>query len=245
MKTITITIHDRPQYLIRLLESLVKNDLTGWDIYAAIEPTPVVSEQIALLQKYLPDCHTIINKHILGVTLNPFNILSRVFNQEGSEVNIYLEEDLIVSPDICQMADWYASIEDESACLCFCNIGKVEIDHINSNLPHSCLFYGNEAMTLSGGGRGFSALGVVIKRSDWKQDFEENWFHPRGWDWSIHEHLVRVDKKILLPYKTRSDHIGDWGVHVKGPKHNRKLSLGFLAVSQEDVDPSTYWIYNH
>lgn len=245
MKTITITIHDRPEYLIRLLESLVKNDLTGWDIYAAIEPTPVASEQIRLLQEFLPSCHTIINEQKLGVTHNPLEILKRVFDQENSQLNIYLEEDLIVSPDICQMADWYASIQDDSICLCLCNIGKVEIDDINSNLPHSCLFYANERMTLSGGGYGFSPLGFVTNQNNWNQHFKPNWLKDKnGWDWSVVGYVVREGKRVLLPYKTRSDHIGDWGVHVKGPEHNKRLSLGFLAVSQEDIDPSTYWIYS-
>jgi hypothetical protein len=243
MKTISITVHDRPQYFVRLLETLVKNDLDGWHIVVGLEPSSKKSEQLQLIQKYIPQAEVIHNKKKLGVCENPFSLLKYIFEDLNSEINIYLEEDLVISPDVCQLAQWYKALEDDSICLCSCNIGKIEVDNINNNNPHSCLFYANTDMTSSGGGLGFSALGILIKQSQWRH-FCHNWHNNiKGWDWSIIEYVSQSESKVLIPYKTRSDHIGDYGTHVSGPAKNRSLSLGFLAVNQEVVPIQSYWIY--
>lgn len=244
-KTITITANDRPQYFEPMLQSLIRNNLAGWDIFVAIEPSSFLDAQINLVNKYIPDATKIVNEKKLGVAGNPYNLLTEVFTKQNSEFNIYLEEDIIVSPDICQLADWYASVEHESACLCLCNIGKIEVDEINNNSPHSCMFYGNSKMTHCGQGTGFSALGIFITKDSWFKNFEPFWFINQvwGWDWCVLRHLQATQQKIMLPYKTRSDHIGEWGTHVHGKKRNRQLLLGFLAVNQILVDPNSYWIF--
>ena len=241
-KTITITAHDRPQYLEPMLKSLCKNDTTGWAMFISIEPSDLRPAMIDMVKDYYPDINFILPETKLGVTLNPYRLLEHVFESYGSDYNIYLEEDLVVSPDICNMADWYCSCERESMCLCLCNIGKMELD---LHSPFSALEYAAPELTQSGGGNGFSALGIVLTKNAWLEDFKPYWLtSPRGWDWSMHDRITESQKKILIPYKTRSDHMGEWGTHVGGPEHNRKLILGFLNVSQETVDPYSYYIAN-
>tara|TARA_R110000824_G_scaffold25322_5_gene88246 strand:+ start:160 stop:900 length:741 start_codon:yes stop_codon:yes gene_type:complete len=243
MKTISITAYDRPQYFVRLLETLVKNNLDGWHIVVGLEPSPQKSEQLRLIEKYIPQAEVIHNEIKLGVSGNPFSLLTYVFEELNSEINIYLEEDLIISPDVCQLAEWYNKLEDGSMCLCLCNIGKIEVDDINDNGPHSCMFYANPEMTHSASGVGFSALGLLIKSNQWKC-FSDNWHNnTSGWDWSIVNYVKLERRKILMPYKTRADHIGEWGTHVGGASHNRRLMLGFLAVNQEMVSSQSYWIH--
>ena len=244
MKTISITVHDRPQYFVRLLETLVKNDLDGWHIVVGLEPSPQKSEQLELIEKYIPKAEVIHNETKLGVSGNPFSLLTYVFEELNSEINIYLEEDLIISPDVCQLAEWYNKLEDGSMCLCLCNIGKIEVDDVNNNQPHSCMFYANSEMTHSGSGLGFSALGLLIKSNQWKY-FRDNWHNnTQGWDWGMLNYIKAEGIKILMPYKTRADHIGEWGIHVVGPEHNRSLMLGCMAVNQEMVPPESYWMYH-
>jgi hypothetical protein len=247
MKTITITVHNRPQYFKKLLQGLIKNNLDGWDIVVGLEPAPKRPEQLALIEKYIPQASVIFNKEKLGVTHNPYNVLSYVFEKLNSKINIYLEEDIIISPDVCQLADWYYNLGDDSMCFTLLNLGRREVDEINSNEPHSCVFYGNKKMTMTGGGSGFSSLGFFLKKEQWETYFKPNWYnHVSGWDCSVFPISQRPENRILVPYKTRSDHIGEYGgVHVKSPKTNKKCKLGSLNVSQELVSPESYWIYDH
>lgn len=62
MKTISITVHDRPEYLVRLLETLVRNDLDGWHIVVGLEPSPRKSEQLELIARYIPQAEVIQNE---------------------------------------------------------------------------------------------------------------------------------------------------------------------------------------
>lgn len=245
MKTITITANDRPQYFEPMLKSLTKNNLDGWEIFIAIEPSQHLEKQLDLINNYVPHAKKIINEKKLGVALNPYNLLEEVFDKQNSEFNIYLEEDIIVSPDICQLADWYFKTQHDSMCLCLCNIGKIEVEEINSNKPESCMIHPNSKLTHSGGGTGFSALGIFITKNSWQVNFKPNWLKDLkiGWDWCILRYMQNTNQKILIPYKTRSDHIGEWGTHVKGRKRNKKLLLGNLAVNQHLVDPDSYWVF--
>ena len=261
MKTITITVHNRPEYLEKLLEGLVKNNLDGWHIVVGLEPTLRKSEQLELIQKYIPQTEVIHNERKLGAEDNPYNVLSYVFEKLNSKINIYLEEDMIISPDVCDLADWYYNLGDDSMCFCLCNVGKIEVDEINLNGPHSCMFYGNQKMTISGAGTGWSSLGVLMKKEKWETRFKPNWYRGGDWGdcWDLNVYtpservrdvqllakipIDRTENRVLMPYKTRSDHVGEYGgTHVK-PGKNRPY--GCLAVSYELVRPESYWIYDH
>tara|TARA_Y100000004_G_scaffold195518_1_gene262716 strand:- start:1048 stop:1818 length:771 start_codon:yes stop_codon:yes gene_type:complete len=252
MKTITITVHNRPQYLEKLLEGLAKNNLDGWDIVVGLEPAPRKSEQLELIERYIPQANVIHNERQLGTEDNPYNLLSYVFEKLNSKINIYLEEDMIISPDVCELADWYYNLGDDSMCFCLCNIGKIEIDEVNKNGSHSCMFYGNPKMTVSGGGTGWSPIGVLMKKEQWETRFKPNWYgRSTAWDLSVYTdsekrrdvQLDRPENRILMPYKTRSDHMGEHGgTHVKPGKN---WLYGRLAVSYELVRPESYWIYDH
>ena len=99
MKTISVTVVGRPEFLTQFIECLRKvNKRNEYILYVAVEPTTNevydLIESIDFMEKKV-----IYNSKVLGVFDNPYHLLSTVFN-DGAEYNIYLEEDLLFSQDI-------------------------------------------------------------------------------------------------------------------------------------------------
>src|SRR3989304_9430081 len=102
MKTLTITAHNRPARLERMLQSLVVCNPHEYRAFVRCEPGCMASP--AIVRKYLPKAKIHVNGKKLGVRENPYQVLSDAF-QAGSEFNLYLEEDLVLSPDALALAD--------------------------------------------------------------------------------------------------------------------------------------------
>ena len=119
MKTITITGYRRPHLFRNLLKSLLANELANWHIHARIEPTEFAEAYIAIANEMLAghDFTMTVNPERLGVRRNPFAALQDVFAR-GSEINIYLEEDMVVSPDVTRLADWFVANHRSTGCAC-------------------------------------------------------------------------------------------------------------------------------
>jgi hypothetical protein len=239
MKTISITVHDRPEYLVKFLETLVRNDLDGWHIVVGLEPSSRKSEQLELIARYIPQAEVIQNEKKLGVRINPLSLLKYVFETLESEVNLYLEEDIIVSPDITTLADWYIELEEDTLCLCYNNIGISYQDLKNSN---AAIIYPNPQCTRTGQGNGFSAYGLVVKREKFLEHMEPYWSHKSGWDWGVWYHIQDTGQQVLIPYQTRSDHIGERGVHIGSRAHLRRLGHGGLEVYQGRIAKEDFYL---
>ena len=90
--------------------SLAANDLRGWNIFIQLEPSEFVEDFRTAAAEILSATPTsiVVNAERLGVRLNPYRLLSRVFN-EGADLVLYLEEDLLLSDDVTALALWYAN----------------------------------------------------------------------------------------------------------------------------------------
>ena len=234
MKTITITSSNRLNYLKPMLESLSKNDTSDWEIFISIEPSEVREKTIDMAEDILPYINFVLPERQMGVSGNPHSILEHVFEKRGSTQNIYLEDDLLLSPDVCNLADWYFSNESQdkdNACLCLCNINPSEfpVERCQSS-----------ALMSLDNGVGFNALGLFLSKDSWLSNFKPHW--GGSWDHGVKAHIVRSRKRVVLPYVSRSDHIGDWGAHIHGPAHNNGLGFGNLPLCQQIPDPKSYHI---
>lgn len=242
-KTITIIAYNRPNEFKRMLKSLVKNNLEGWDILVGLEPSNMIHQQLDLLEEFIPQANIFkrtweVNNHRTGIARNSHDIIVKAF-ESGSDYNIYLEEDLVVSPDITNLADWYYELEEDTLCLCLCNIGRVYQDLNNSN---AAIIYPSPECTFCGQGTGFSSLGIVMKKDKFLNEMSPHWFHEQGWDWGVLYHIKETQQKVLIPYQTRTDHIGVFGTHVSGHRHQKKLKLGFLDVCQESIEKDDFYL---
>ncbi len=244
-KTITVTAYNRPEYLRQALESLIRNSLDGWKIYFSIDPSEAREEILRVIQETLPakvEREVITQSRRLGVSGNPFFILRKAF-EEGSEMNIYLEEDIRVSPDITRLADWYSEFDLEH-CLCLNLLhGNCGGDR-NLSLPPKDLLIRT---------RNFNSLGFILTRDQWTSFFEPHWFEQspasgknslipvkEGWDWSIlRYHLKRKTRLYTLqPLCARSNHIGRSGGTYCLPEFHDIVFSGIRL--NEDPGPIRY-----
>lgn len=230
MQTITITAYRRPHYFEQLLRSLVANDLDGWMIHIFVEPSPVQSEFRKLAESILGrnSWHIHFNDTRLGVRRNPFHAQRYVF-EHGSDLNLYLEEDLLLAPDVTRLARWYGSNKsDDEVCLNLIAGGCVSsgiLSHPNYD----------EVMVKT---RVFNSLGFVVSADQWARHFEPHWFDfPFGmfsstggrlsdWDCAIYAYVMSDPAlHVVQPVGARARHIGrDDGENCDSEFHDRVFS---------------------
>ncbi len=219
-RTITVTGYRRPNLFRQLLQSLRANHLDGWRIYVQIEPSPLCDEFIACASELLAGCNyeISVNLRLLGVRNNPFVLLERVF-QEGSRINIYLEEDLLVAPDITDLAVWYEKNHKPSWLCLSLLAGFCDSPGLISNTDYPDLLFPSKA---------FNSLGFVVLRDEWKRHFRQQWIsdddfmsdlrgeRARGWDWAMFGHLLRAKALYSIqPVAARATTTGrDGGEHT-------------------------------
>jgi len=196
-----------------MLETLLANDLAGWRILIQIEPSPVAGD-IAHIANSLLDKHdrdVVVNPVRLGVCENPFRLLERAF-RDGSTLNLYLEEDLLIAPDATKMALWYEAHHcPEWLCL---NLiaGGCASGGLLSNADHPSLLINATS---------FNSLGFAVRHEEWKRFMAPVWMKERqdivkcdglptgGWDWQIYALLLDDARlRTIQPALARATHNG-------------------------------------
>src|SRR2546423_5190455 len=213
--TVTLTVNGRPQYLRRALRSLsAVRGIERWHLVIALEPGSADCADLCRSVDFMPV--TILeNERRLGVRGNPFHVLGYVF-ERGSRLNVYLEDDLIVSPDIAELALWYEklvpldTLDDFKIVflsLFVTSIGVEPEDEIVADLY-------------------FSPWGLILNRSQWFEQVAPHWWndeHPFGakdWTWSLTARLG-AEVAVLAPRLSRTANIGrEAGVHADPERHD-------------------------
>jgi hypothetical protein len=234
-RTISIIAYQRPALFAQLLHSLVRNDLSGWRVEIQLEPSEHVATFRGIASSLLGrHDHAIrVNEAHLGIDRNSFTLLERLFAQ-GSQLNIYLEEDLVVAPDICALALWYwRNHRPHWFCLSLMS-GFCGSAGFLSDMSHPDVIF--EA-------RAFNSLGFIQRRQEWKRLAAPRWMKSPdqlitidrrsvgGWDWSIAAMLaMEPSVRALHPVAARARHTGrEGGVHCSPEFHD--LAFARLPVS--------------
>ena len=178
-----------------MLESLVKNTLDDWTIYVSIEPGPAAADIVDISRSILANQHheIAVNDAVLGLWANPHHVLTRAFAL-GSEINLHLAENLLISPDATALALWYAE-HHKPGWLCLnllagpCGSAAFLSD---PRFPGQ-LFLAHT----------FNSLGFAMRGQEWHDLIEPGWFGGSGpqvaggssanwrtqgvggWDWAI------------------------------------------------------------
>ena len=117
MKTITIAAHNRPGCLNRLLNSLREQllPLDEWQVFIRIDAGgnkfDLVHEvagrvDFAPLRVFWPGAN-------VGINRNTYWLMHHAFENVGADYNVYLEDDLQLSPDAFNLVEWYITHADE------------------------------------------------------------------------------------------------------------------------------------
>jgi hypothetical protein len=243
MRTITIPGYKRPGIFRDALEYLTANDLTGWRIFIQLEPTEMVDQYKAAAESLSGvDYEITVNAKRLGLRENTFRLMEKAF-AAGSELNIYLEEDIFIASDVTRLAGWYQDHHrPEWLCL--------------SLLAGGCGGYGyqsfGEYSNLLFPSKSFNSLGFVVRRQEWEKHFSKLWMDDDkyscgpdgkdvgGWDWAIYHHLMTADGLYSLQSAAaRATHTStEAGVHGKTAAYD--LTFAGLALTPGIADPVRY-----
>jgi hypothetical protein len=250
---------ERPALFDQMLGTLAKNNLDGWHVHIAVEPAGHEREFREIAQKHLPpgQFDMTMNPSILGVRRNPYELLNRVF-QQGSQLNVYLEEDLVVSPDVLAMALWYQRNHQDHWLLMNLLAGPCGITSYlsNPNYPNT-LF---EAKTSN-------SLGFVMRSEEWNalprglwmaerymnwREFWQRGLEDWGWDWAIYSFLAKHPRYVSVqPAFARASHNGPEGTFSRKEFHDKafgRLPVCNVAVSDFNIASQSqlpHELYSH
>lgn len=244
-KSITIIAYNRPDCFEAMLRSLAKNDLNGWSILVGLEKSDTIDVQLELLEYFLPQANIFkrswdVSYNVYGIARNSHDIITKAF-ELGSEYNLYLEEDIVVSPDVTNLADWHYEIESDAICLCLLSRPRKK-SIVIENPDSAIISCRNKCFKLHSCPRGFSSYGFGVKKNIFFKHMSPNWFDERGWDMGVIDCINSSGMPVLLPYKSRSDHIGENGVNVQSKQHLNKLGLGNLEICQENISKDSFYL---
>lgn len=205
----TMTACSRPNYLRETLESLVANKhLDKFTLHFGVEP--VNPEVLKVCQSVtFMDTHVHANAVQLGVRENPYQLLKRTFGM-GYDAVLYLEDDVILSPDAVDLALHYAHSEAAAKhrCLCLYNTDS------RPDGDASVIEVGHPTVK-------FASLGFFTTLAHWTGFFDAAWHaSKKGWDWSITE--AGANNTLARPAVSRSRHIGRFGgTHYVAEHHDQ------------------------
>ena len=228
-RAITITGWQRPELFHALLKSLAANDLRGWQIFVQLESSEYSEAYCAAAAEILSGVPLSIkvNPERLGVRMNPYSLLSRVFEEKADFV-LYLEEDLLLAPDATALAQWYATNHrPEWMCLSLLSGGCGSKGFISEPNHPELLF----------AGKSFNSLGFAFRRNEWEQHIRPAWLSDQivytcygqgngSWDWSVYLHVIMTEGLYTLqPAAARATHTGRYGMYC-GPEFHDAAFTG-------------------
>jgi hypothetical protein len=254
LKTISITAYNRPDYLEQVLRSLIKNNLQGWHIYIALEPSKASRCNKKIINRVLVNCqYSVIENHSrLGIKNNPYELQSTVFAC-GSRINIYLEDDTVVSPDLTKLADWYWGLDLQNVVCLNLLYGNCGAEGHRSDPQEP----GAVCVT-----RNFNSLGYICTCEQWRDHLSRFWYCNRpeikgwGWDWAVLKEVqMRPELCVLQPALARANHIGRLnGTHCPVSLHdavyapiliNDNPETGLYTLIQEQLHEGHGPVHTH
>ena len=226
---IALTVHNRPAYLKRALESwaMVRGIGRAQMIFRC---EPGCDETVALCEAvtFARTATTIVNGEKFGVLANPWHAMESAF-ATGAKFAILGEEDICVADDTleffahCQRA--YGPGPDVVA-VCAGGYGEEYADGGDPDAimrdPH------------------FSPIVWGTWADRWRDFFRGTWdftYAHRGWDWNVNRLIKEQGRHIVTPACSRSLHIGEHGgTHCSVDFYPQTVAASF----REHYGPQAY-----
>jgi len=214
VKTITLVAYKRPVYAAEVLRNLACcRKIDQFDqLLIFIDPgyDEVADVCHEFSNKLTIPVKVKVNEQLLGVAGNPMRAYSRVFDELGTDFNVAIEDDAVLSPDALELALWFCShhgsADSRYTFLNFC-------DHYNyrgagrnkGNAPDDLSLIAESTFFTS-------PFAWCFTRDAWpfvKRNWNRNQRSINGWDWSI-RFAMRMEGRIsLTPVVSRCQNIGE------------------------------------
>lgn len=219
MKSITLVVCDRPDYTRQVLDSIQASDTRGYHLFIAAEPG--CGEVIDLCQHvdFMPTTLT-VNSARLGIHWNNKTAYECAF-AAGSEFNVALEDDTLITPDALDYANWFLTLPQ-------CE------DYVLANLfNYSRALERIEDVVESDA---MCPWAWCFTRQKWESYIRPHWMcDQRGWDWSLCAMMRNLGLKALSPVVSRSQNIGRLrGTYCTPELHDQCFSGLIASKGQRD-----------
>ena len=220
MKTITIAAYNRPANTRILVESLLGQIGSGdWRIFARVDRGGDQFYDVIDELGRLGDCYdyeVAWPKENEGINRNTYAVMTWAFDRAGSDWNLYLEDDLELSPDALAMCDWFIERYDaikrgyqDVAAMCLFNQGGTK----RADTLHYT--------------RRFTGWGFLMPRSSWVQYAKTAWFAcaPGMWDNCLANYIRAQGPKIVnvMPDLDRVNNTGEVGSHFSAERFRQRM----------------------
>ena len=223
MRTISLLLHRRPELFEAGIAALIEcQDLDKFDhlVISVDASEGTESGHCAALAKgvgqmlaseKIISCSVLERDNNLGVAKHPLAVMDLVFGELGSQLNVALEDDALVKPDLLRMCLWWEANRElespDSMLICGCN-HKVRPEHPD--------FVDDPSLLCEASGT-TSPFCWATTPDNWAK-MRECWnfkvVPPTGFDWSL-TLAMRINRKIALhPMVSRCQNVGrEKGVH--------------------------------
>ena len=229
-KTITIAAYNRPGNLRLLTDSLFDQQASfdDWKLHIRIDAGGDKLDQVWAVAEEVGFVDTRIHraKENEGINSNTYWLMSHVFDHEQADYNLYLEDDLVLSPDALNVANWYIENEahllatpdlDDIGALCLCKLHDMGRDSLTD------LFFS----------RAFVGWGFLMSKRQWWAygnpawtTADALWGRPMMWDNSVANYIRERGGRIynLFPTCSRVTNTGREGVHFTPEKYDKRMT---------------------
>ena len=202
-----MTAYNRADYLFETLSDLAKCTPEDWHFFISVDPSDKTDEIRLVLDKdYGFASKTIvINEERFDHRKNQHAAIKMAFDA-GSNFNLHLDDDLFISPDALELANYYERTYRDKPL----------------TFGSYCLFnYDSDPIwptKLISRSKAFTGLGWSCFRENWKTIFHPNWFNDiysteyfspsYGWDWNVAGFYKKNNISEIYPAFSRTNHRG-------------------------------------
>jgi len=239
-KTITIAAYNRPILLAKLLKSLEEQlqSLADYKLYIRVDGGGDRFEDVVRVAHGVDfmDSDVSYPRRNEGTNVNTYKLMERVFEREGVDWNVYLEDDLLLSPDAFNLVEWYIEHSEEIkatksiegiGAYCLCRLRE-------SGSP--------EKIYLS---RALVGWGFLMDGHQWRTyakpawcNARKLWGHDRMWDNSVADYIRTCGATVhnVFPELSRVTNTGRVGTHFTAKKYDELMQDHAYNQSREIYD---------
>lgn len=227
-KCIIFTAYNRPGYLNQTLDKWSEvRGLEDYDIYFKIEPSDRLEHVLNSINYFKTQVKAsveiIINDSVLGCARNTWEALDNMFNKY--DFVLLAEDDIVPSRDL---AEFFSYLENK-----YRDDKEVAIISANNEVEG----FSSDSVSRIGNFR-VHLWGTWKDR--WNSYIKDTWDFdyssgvqggPAGWDWNLTLRVLPNNNlKSIAPHSSRSQHIGENGIHCNPEVYKDMVMKSF----QED-----------
>jgi len=202
MKTITMTLFNRPQYTKRVIDCLsCCENIQKYHLLIFIDPG---SEEVVSLANNInfTSKEIVVNKRRLGCDTNIYTAINTGFSR--SDYNIHIEDDVCPGKDMLKYFEFCDyRYKYDSTVLTICAYHKTRNEEERQQYCYDKVFRNPW----------FTPWGWATWKDRW-DEIKGMWSFGGGWDVHLHN-VIRGNRFEIRPYLARSQNIGEQaGTHV-------------------------------